>query len=926
MSWVLNELEKPIGTVYSPGTAAVPGVSGTAGSAAYTYWDCVTYTGYPDYFVSNTPPDPEGGIWWNGVWYTLQAYTGLFYIYSAPTQTVCTQVYVPAVPAVAAIPGIPATPSEFTLLYNFGWNAGATGPAPLAVNNVFTWRMATSNVGSVVGLTLATAPQDNSYPGMALSVMAQSGQYTLYRGAALISGSTPFTSTTKFSYFRTNTGNIEVYVDGGLIHTEALAADVVVDSSLYSGGDKIWDAVETSIDLAPINTNIGSTTASSAIAAGAIVRTLGPGTALGVTGATTASSAIAVGTAITITRTLGPNTALGVAGATTASSAIADGTNIAITRTLGPNTALGVAGATTASDAIAGAVTVNGSVLAFAAATTASSAVGDDANMGAVVTLGAGTALGVAGATTASDVGGTGDDITADIGSGSMAMLPLTAEAEAFGTGIASVSMLPLTAEAVSFGTGIASVSMLPLTAAASGPNVATGWTGNFEGDSVNMLPMTSHGNGGLATPTIGIGACVMAPLSGNATGVAGEVSTSSAGAMLPLTMLASEGEYGEALVTMLPMWAVGSEEGYEEVQNLSIEISETLYAATSPMQLKYVNKITEAMTIADIINTFYNPAVSVNEQVIATDRLLTAYILQLAEQFTTTDSLDIRQLVNLAEMLVASGVVTTVYSGVVELLSAMTASDNNVRGVIGLPVAYARNVSDAVTIADAQQITSTKLAQIIEAMTISGTASVTLTILADVSEEISAGDNVELTAQLLAEILDTVGAFALLKTASEIAQGWVMNTEGTLPISEYDNYEFNSLTSYRGEFYGTSDSGLYKMGANDDAGVGITAELSSMMLDLGSSKMKRIRSAYMGYTSDGELILKVRSVSDGLLSEHWYKASQVTSAAAPREGYTRVGQGLRSRYWQFELTNVDGADFEIDQLELHPLFLGRRV
>jgi hypothetical protein len=38
------------------------------------------------------------------------------------------------------------------------------------------------------------------------------------------------------------------------------------------------------------------------------------------------------------------------------------------------------------------------------------------------------------------------------------------------------------------------------------------------------------------------------------------------------------------------------------------------------------------------------------------------------------------------------------------------------------------------------------------------------------------------------------------------------------------------------------------------------------------------------------------------------------------------VGQGLRSRYWQFELTNVDGGDFELDVLELYPLFLGRRV
>jgi hypothetical protein len=146
------------------------------------------------------------------------------------------------------------------------------------------------------------------------------------------------------------------------------------------------------------------------------------------------------------------------------------------------------------------------------------------------------------------------------------------------------------------------------------------------------------------------------------------------------------------------------------------------------------------------------------------------------------------------------------------------------------------------------------------------------------------------------------------------------------MPISEYDNFTFNSMTQFKDKFYGTTDAGLYMMGADTDDSAPITAELSSLMLDLGSSRMKRIRSAYLGYTASNQLVLKVRAVSDGQLSEHWYKARPVAIADAPREGYVRVGQGLRSRYWQFELTNVGGGDFEIDQLELYPLFLNRRV
>jgi len=85
------------------------------------------------------------------------------------------------------------------------------------------------------------------------------------------------------------------------------------------------------------------------------------------------------------------------------------------------------------------------------------------------------------------------------------------------------------------------------------------------------------------------------------------------------------------------------------------------------------------------------------------------------------------------------------------------------------------------------------------------------------------------------------------------------------------------------------------------------------------------VHNGYIGYTSTGRLMLKVRTVSGGELKEQWYEAQEL-QAQAPREQMLRIGRGLRSRYWQFELVNVDGADFEIDNLELHPVYLNRRV
>jgi hypothetical protein len=37
-------------------------------------------------------------------------------------------------------------------------------------------------------------------------------------------------------------------------------------------------------------------------------------------------------------------------------------------------------------------------------------------------------------------------------------------------------------------------------------------------------------------------------------------------------------------------------------------------------------------------------------------------------------------------------------------------------------------------------------------------------------------------------------------------------------------------------------------------------------------------------------------------------------------------GKGLESRYFQMELANVNGADFEIDRLDLVPINLSRMI
>lgn len=357
------------------------------------------------------------------------------------------------------------------------------------------------------------------------------------------------------------------------------------------------------------------------------------------------------------------------------------------------------------------------------------------------------------------------------------------------------------------------------------------------------------------------------------------------------------------------------------------VELTEEIQASIA-MQANLVNQVREFINIASSTQTFRETYVDVVDAAQTVASTLTAFAITVQETYNVTDTLDLVQVVAISEQLVADGYAQTFYQGVIAVLSAMLASD-------GVVPAYATTASDSLTVGDSTLQQVTRIAQLLEAMQVADSLQQVLTVAVEIDESFTVDDSAELTAQLLAELLDTAQVYGLFKTVGYDINGkrlegevatWVMNTEGAQPISEYDNYEFTSLTFYKDQLYGSTDAGLYVLTGDNDAGTAIEAQLNSLMLDFGTGRQKRIRSAYLGYTSTNELVLKVRAVSDGQLSEHWYKAQPVTTADAPREGYMHVGQGLKSRYWQFELTNVGGGDFEIDQLELHPIFLSRRV
>ena len=147
------------------------------------------------------------------------------------------------------------------------------------------------------------------------------------------------------------------------------------------------------------------------------------------------------------------------------------------------------------------------------------------------------------------------------------------------------------------------------------------------------------------------------------------------------------------------------------------------------------------------------------------------------------------------------------------------------------------------------------------------------------------------------------------------------MNTERQA-LTQYSNYAFNSFAKFNGVFLGASDAGVFELNGADDAGTGISAIARTGTTTFGTSHQKRVDRAYIGYRADGELRLRV--ITNETVAHDYavnYRAiSGIHGARVP------IGKGLKSRYWQFELQNVGGADFEVDEIEIKPIVLRRRI
>jgi len=150
----------------------------------------------------------------------------------------------------------------------------------------------------------------------------------------------------------------------------------------------------------------------------------------------------------------------------------------------------------------------------------------------------------------------------------------------------------------------------------------------------------------------------------------------------------------------------------------------------------------------------------------------------------------------------------------------------------------------------------------------------------------------------------------------------WVLNLH-TRALTEYTGFQFNSYARFAGHTLAASDGGVFKLDTTrNDAGTEIDAIVRTGQLDYDSSWLKRVPRLYLDYSTDGDVDVSTITSESGR-RRYLLRHNNVTGIQQRR---VPIGQGPKSRRWQFEVANRNGADFSLGSIIAYPVLLRRRV
>lgn len=131
--------------------------------------------------------------------------------------------------------------------------------------------------------------------------------------------------------------------------------------------------------------------------------------------------------------------------------------------------------------------------------------------------------------------------------------------------------------------------------------------------------------------------------------------------------------------------------------------------------------------------------------------------------------------------------------------------------------------------------------------------------------------------------------------------------------LTEYANYNFNSMCRFNNKHFGANGTAVYDLdsGKTDD-GTFIDWNFRSGFIDLEQKVKKKLKQAWISYKSDGDLLVTV-VLPDG--TEYEYELDEIYADETGLR--VKFGKGISSKYVAVDVKNVDGADIVMDSMKI---------
>ncbi|MEZ2293934.1 hypothetical protein [Variovorax sp. RCC_210] len=159
----------------------------------------------------------------------------------------------------------------------------------------------------------------------------------------------------------------------------------------------------------------------------------------------------------------------------------------------------------------------------------------------------------------------------------------------------------------------------------------------------------------------------------------------------------------------------------------------------------------------------------------------------------------------------------------------------------------------------------------------------------------------------------------AMLGVPAGEMQTLVVNLEG-FGNTSYSAFDFNSFARLGDRYLGAGESGIVDLDGATDNGAPIAAHVHFGKRDLGNAQRKTVAECYVGMAGEDKLILRV--TAEGRTFDYRTRSH----SDVLQQQRVDIGKGLKANYFELELFNQDGADFEIDTVQLQVADLQRKI